>query len=191
MIARSFIENKEGPGRPGLFQNLALHRRNRSPSGSQRPLKCGRGVGCWCRRDPQASPADASRWYPGGTVALLFREADQRGIDDRASHAGPAVDTPHSVEFSNAQPVRIRRMSSRRLATETRTLQDLGTRGRNSVRFESALLWMGSWHDAVYDPHVVHNDSPIDLLIFVNRCLSFSCECFYVVFESNDNEAAR
>ncbi len=58
-------------------------------------------------------PADAPRWYPGGTVALLLREADQRGIDDRASHAGPAVDTPHSVEFSNAQlsPARIRALN--------------------------------------------------------------------------------
>ena len=66
-----------------------------------------------CNDDATSHPADAPRWYPGGTVALLLREADQRGIDDRASHAGPAVDTPHSVEFSNAQlsPARIRALT--------------------------------------------------------------------------------
>ena len=66
-----------------------------------------------CNDDATSHPADAPRWYPGGTVALLLREADQRGIDDRALHAGPAVDTPHSVEFSNAQlsPARIRALN--------------------------------------------------------------------------------
>ncbi len=113
MIARSFSENKEGPGTPGPF--LKPGTSSKKSFAAQFTVAVKVRTRCRVSASTRATshPADAPRWYPGGTVALLLREADQRGIDDRASHAGPAVDTPHSVEFSNAQlsPARIRALN--------------------------------------------------------------------------------
>jgi hypothetical protein len=113
LIARSFSENKEGPGTPGPF--LKPGTSSKKSFAVQFTVAVKVRTRCRVSASTRATshPADAPRWYPGGTVALLLREADQRGIDDRASHAGPAVDTPHSVEFSNAQlsPARIRALN--------------------------------------------------------------------------------